>query len=175
MSDIPEPSADGMVPDLARLADRAAIEELATAYAYAVDDRDWVRWESLFRPEGLINYESAGGITGTPSELAVWMPDAMAIFDFCLHTTTTHEIRFIDPDAAIGRVHVLNRNGVRWEGEAEIVDVSAIYHDRYVRADGRWWISERVEQTLCITGGRFADLIRGMATSPAGPGPAPFG
>jgi hypothetical protein len=175
VSDIPEPAADGTVPDPARLADRAAIEELATAYAYAVDDRDWVRWEALFRPDGLIDYESAGGITGTPAELAVWMPDAMAVFDFCLHTTTTHEIRFTDPDGAVGRVHVFNRNGVRWEGEAEIVDVSAVYHDRYVRLDGRWWIAERVEQTLCIIGGRFADLIRGMATSSAGPGSAPFG
>jgi hypothetical protein len=175
VSDTLVPDPDGTVLDTARLADRAAIEELATAYAYAVDDRDWVRWEALFRPDGLIDYTSAGGITGTPSELAVWMPDAMAVFEFCLHTTTTHEIRFTDPHGAVGRVHVFNRNGARWEGEAEIVDVSAVYHDRYVRVDDRWWIAERVEQTLCITGGQFADLIRGMAVSSAGPDSAPFG
>jgi len=175
MNDTPAPAADGTVPDPARLADRAAIEDLATAYAYAVDDGDWVRWEALFRPDGRVDYTSAGGIAGTPSEVAAWMPEAMSVFEFCLHTTSTHEIRFTDLDGAVGRVHVFNRNGVRWEGEAEIVDVSAVYHDRYVRADGRWWIAERIEQTRCITGGRFADLIRTMAASHAEPGSAPFG
>jgi len=174
MTGMPTPAADGTVPDSARLADRAAIEELATAYAYAVDDRDWVRWEALFRPDGRVDYTSAGGIAGTPAEVAAWMPDAMSAFEFCLHTTTTHEIRFTDPNAATGRVHVFNRNGVRWEGQPEIVDVTAVYHDRYVRADDRWWIAERIEHTLCITGGKFADLIREVAAASAAPGRAPF-
>jgi len=175
MTDIPAPGTDGAVLDAARLADRAAIEDLATAYAYAVDDRDWVRWEALFRPDGRVDYTSAGGIVGTPAEVAAWMPDAMSVFEFCLHTTTTHQIRFTEGDGAVGRVHVFNRNGVRWEGQPEIVDVSAVYRDRYVRVAGRWWIAERVEHTLCITGGQFADLIRQMAADSGAPGSAPFG
>ena len=55
---------DGTVPDAARLADIAAIESLAVAYAYAVDDGDWARWEALFEPHGFIDYRSAGGICG---------------------------------------------------------------------------------------------------------------
>ena len=53
---------DGAVLNSERLADRAAIEDLVIAYAHAVDDRDWQRWERLFWPDATIDYRSAGGI-----------------------------------------------------------------------------------------------------------------
>ena len=155
---------DGQVPTAARLADRAAIEDLATAYAFAVDDRDWVRWEGLFLPGAHIDYTSSGGIAGTAAEVAAWLPEALSIFDFCLHTTATHEIRFTGPDLARGRVHVFNRNGVDWQGEQQIFDVGAIYHDTYARVDDRWRFASRVEQTAYFTGGTFADMIRDAVT-----------
>lgn len=152
--------ADGRVLDDARVADHLAIQDLATAYAYAVDDRDWVRWEALFTAEAHIDYTAAGGIAGTPAELAAWMPGALAVFTFCLHTTATHEIRFTGEDTAVGRVHVFNRNGVEWEGESEIFDVSAIYEDSYRRVGGAWRIAARTERTLSMTGGKFAQMLR---------------
>jgi hypothetical protein len=160
MNDTVDPGTDGWVPDPARLADRAAIEDLATAYAYAVDDRDWVRWEGLFVPGAQVDYTSSGGIAGTAAELAAWLPDALAIFTFCLHTTSTHEIRFTGPDHARGRVHVFNRNGVVWQDEHQIFDVGAIYHDTYTRVGDRWRFASRVEHTSYFTGGSFADMIR---------------
>lgn len=153
-------SSDGMVPDAGRIADRVAIEDLVTAYAYAVDDRDWVRWEALFLPDGHVDYTAAGGIAGTPAEVAAWMPDAMAVFTFSLHTTSTHEIRFVSDDEATGRVHVFNRNGVEWEGRAEILDVGAVYEDVYRRAETGWRIARRTERTTYIVGGKFADVVR---------------
>lgn len=153
---------DGKVTDAPRLGDIAAIEDLAIAYAYAVDDRDWVRWEALFEPDGFVDYRAAGGIAGTPSEVARWMPDALAVFTFCLHSISTHEIRFSGDDRASGRVHVLNRNGIEWEGSAEIMDVGAIYHDEYARHGDRWLISRRVEDTRYVHGGRFAEIVRSM-------------
>jgi hypothetical protein len=151
---------DGAILEPGRVADHLAIQDLATAYAHAVDDRDWARWEALFTPDAHIDYTAAGGIAGTPAEVGAWMPGAMAIFTFTLHTTATHEIRFTGPDTATGRVHVFNRNGVEWEGAAEIFDVSAVYEDTYRRVGDAWRISGRTERTLCLTGGRFADAIR---------------
>ncbi|MGI9578196.1 MAG: nuclear transport factor 2 family protein [Microthrixaceae bacterium] len=156
-------SEDGQVPDAARLADIAAIESLAVAYAHAVDDRDWQRWEALFLPDAHIDYLSAGGIEGTPAELAAWMPDAMAAFRWCLHSMFTHEITFTGDRSATGRVHVFNRNGVEWEGKPEIVDVGAVYHDRYTSDGGHWRFAERIEKTNYIEGGKFADMIREAA------------
>jgi len=167
--------ADGVILDPDRLADRAAIQDLVTAYAYAVDDRDWERWEQLFLPDATIDYRSAGGIVGTPAELAAWMPQAMAAFEFCLHSTSTHEIRFTGPDAAVGRAHVFNRNGVRWNGRPELVDVGAVYDDVYRRHAGRWRIAQRVEHTTYIWGGEFAALIREAAASTRAEPNPPFG
>lgn len=160
---------DGAVLPPARLADRLAIEDLATAYAYALDEGDWVRWEALFTPDARIDYTGAGGIAGTPAEVAAWLPDAMAVCTFSLHTTANHEVRFSGPDRATGRVHVFNRNGVVWEGASEIFDVSAVYEDEYRRVGDAWRIAGRVERTLCVTGGGFADLIRSsIAAGPRG-------
>ena len=171
----PDHDADGRVLNAARLADHVAIQDLATAYAHAVDDRDWRRWEALFLPDALIDYTSAGGIAGSPAELAAWMPGAMAAFAFCLHSTSTHEIRFTGPDTATGRVHVFNRNGVQWDGRAEVFDVSAVYEDTYARVGDTWRFASRIEHTLCMTGGIFADLIREAATATATDRPPPFG
>jgi len=167
--------ADGRVLDPAGVADRLAIQDLATAYAHAVDDRDWPRWEALFLPDARIDYTSAGGIAGTPAELAAWMPAALAAFEFCLHSTSTHEIRFTGPDTATGRVHVFNRNGARWEGQPEIVDVGAVYEDTYARDGDRWRFASRVEHTSYITGSKFAEMIRNAAAASRTDGTRPFG
>ncbi|MEZ5144230.1 MAG: nuclear transport factor 2 family protein [Acidimicrobiales bacterium] len=156
-------TADGAVHDVARQGDVLAIEDLAISYAHAVDDRDWVRFEALFLPDATIDYRSSGGITGSPSEVAAWMPDAMAIFQWCMHSISTHEIRFTGPDTATGRVHLFNRNGLEWEGEAELLDVGGWYLDEYRRVDDRWRFARRVEKTAYLEGGRFAALVRDLA------------
>ena len=171
----PDHGPDGTVLPEGRVADRLAIEDLATSYAFAVDDRDWARWEALFTPDGLVDYTRAGGIAGTPAEVAAWMPGAMSVFTFCLHTTATHQVRFTGPDAAVGRVHVFNRNGVAWEGRPELFDVGAVYDDTYVRAGDGWRISRRVEYTAYVAGGGFADMIRSMINSPDSGLPPVFG
>lgn len=162
-----KPATDGAVLGPARVADQLAIQDLATAYAHAVDDGDWDRWEALFTPDARIDYTAAGGIAGPPAEVRAWMPGAMAVFTFSLHTTATHEIRFTGADTATGRVHVFNRNGVEWEGAAEVFDVSAVYHDTYRRIGDAWRITGRTEQTLCMTGGKFAEVIRSSIVRPA--------
>ena len=64
---------DGRNLDPERLADVRAIEDLAIAYAYAVDDKDWVRWEALFQPDGLVDYTRSLGIKGTPADCNAWV------------------------------------------------------------------------------------------------------
>ncbi len=154
--------ADGQVPDPARVADVLAIQGLAVAYAGAVDDADWDRWEALFTADAHIDYVSSGGIVGTPAEVAAWMPDAMSIFTWTMHSIFTHEIHFTGPATASGRVHLLNRNGVVWKGEEEIFDVGGFYDDEYVSVDGSWRFRRRVERTLYLDGGGFAAMLREM-------------
>ena len=159
---------DGQVPDADRMADVLAIQGLAIAYAGAVDDADWVRWEALFTPDAVVDYVSSGGIVGSSAEVAAWMPGAMSVFTWTMHSIFTHEIHFTGPDRATGRVHLFNRNGVDWEGQAEILDVGGFYEDEYVRVGDAWRFTKRVERTIYVEGGRFADIVRELAAKAAG-------
>ena len=103
------------------------------------------------------------------------MVGAMATFAFSVHTTATHEIRFTGPDAATGRAHVINRNGVEWNGASELFDVGARYEDTYVRVGAGWRIASRIEYTTSLSGGSFADMIRTMINDPSSGLPAVFG
>jgi len=142
-----------------RLNDRALIGDLVVAYAYAVDDQDWQAFEALFAPDAHIDYRSAGGIAGTPAEVAAWMPKAMSVFSWSLHSMSTHRLCFTGADTASGSLHVFARHGVTWEGVDELMDVNAVYHDDYVRTPDGWRFAARREQTLAITGGQFAALV----------------
>ncbi len=161
-------SADGRVLTPARQGDVLAIQDLAISYGHAVDDRDWPRWEALFLPDARIDYTSAGGVAGTPAELAAWMPDAMAAFTYGMHSISTHEIRFVDATSARGRVHLFNRNGVEWEGEAEVVDVGAVYEDSYRLVGDAWRFAARIERVQYIVGGHFAAMVRDLAAAAVG-------
>ena len=173
MADPTNQGTDGRIHTPERVADLMAIQDLATSYAHAVDDLDWSRWEALFLPDAHIDYTSAGGIEGTPAELAAWMPAALSIFTFSMHTTSTHEIRFTGAETAVGRVHVFNRNGVHWEGAAEIVDVGAVYDDTYRRVGDAWRFASRIEHTKYITGGGLAEVIREAAAASTRDGRTP--
>ena len=143
-----------------RIEDRAGIEVLTTEYAYAVDGGDWATFEALFVPGATIDYRSAGGIAGTPAEVAAWMPEAMGLFTWSMHSLSTRRTTFTGADEATGDVHVFARHGLTWEGEEQLMDVSAVYHDRYVRTPAGWRFAARTEETLAIVGGSFAELVR---------------
>jgi hypothetical protein len=140
------------------LEDRALIGDLVVAYAFAIDERNWQAFEALFTPAAAIDYRSAGGIAGPPAEVAAWMPQAMSIFTWTLHSVLTHRLEATGADAVTGSLHMFARHGLVWEGTNEVMDVSGLYHDRYVRTPAGWRFAARREHTLSITGGRFAAI-----------------
>ena len=91
------------------------------------------------------------------------MPDALGMFAWSLHSVLTHEIRFTGSDTATGRVHLFNRNGLEWNGRPELFDVGGRYLDEYRRTGDTWRFSRRVEETLYVTGGEFAAVVRDLA------------
>jgi hypothetical protein len=141
------------------LEDRALIGDLVVAYAYAIDERNWPAFEALFTPDAHIDYRSAGGMAGTPAEVAAWMPQALSLFTWTLHSAFTHRLRATGPDAVEGAIHMFARHGLVWEGTPEVMDVSGVYHDRYVRTPEGWRFAARREETRGVTGGKFAALL----------------
>jgi len=160
-------SADGRVLSTERRGDVLAIQDLAVAYGYAVDDKDWTRWEALFTVDAFIDYTHSGGITGTPAELAAWLPDAMGAFIWTLHSVMNHEIRFTGPDTATGRLNLFNRNAIEWQGATEFSDVGGLYLDEYRKVGDAWRFARRVERTYYVTGGEFSALVRRLAVTTA--------
>ncbi|MFZ4517100.1 MAG: nuclear transport factor 2 family protein [Microthrixaceae bacterium] len=158
---------DGRIPSPERVADRLAIQDLAVAYGFAVDDADWPRWRALFTDDAELDYTHSGGIAGGIEEVTAWMPQGLSVFTWSLHSVLTHEIRFTGPDTATGRVHLFNRNGVEWEGRMEFCDVGGLYLDEYRRVGDSWRFSRRTERSHYIAGGEFAALVRGLAATTA--------
>ena len=166
---------DGRVPSPSRQADILAIQDLVVAYGFAVDDRDWPRWTALFTDDATLDYTHSGGIAGTIGEVAAWMPEAMPMFAWSLHSVLTHEIRFTGENTARGRVHLFNRNGVEWKGHLEFCDVGGLYLDEYSRSGDRWQFTRRAEQSHYIAGGEFAAVVRDLAATTAPDKPPPMG
>ena len=154
---------DGRVPDGTRGADICAIQDLAISYGYAIDDGNFERYEALWMPDAHIDYRAAGGIEGTPAEIAKWLPESLGLFDWSLHSVFTHEIRFTGPDSAKGHCHFFARQGLQWEGASELLDVSGLYVDEYIRTGAVWKFAKRTEKTMAIEGGGFAAVLRGVA------------
>jgi SnoaL-like protein len=140
------------------LEDRALIGDLVVAYAFAIDERNWQAFEALFTPDAHIDYRSAGGIAGTPAEVAAWMPQAISLFTWTMHSVLTHRLEATGADTVQGSLHMFARHGVVFDGANEVMDVSGLYHDQYVRTPAGWRFAARREHTLSITGGRFAEM-----------------
>lgn len=140
------------------LEDRAHIGDLVVAYAFAVDERHWQAFEALFTPDARIDYRSAGGIAGTPAEVAAWMPQAMALFTWTLHSVSTHRLEATGPDTAKGSLHVVSLHGLTFDGAKEVMNATGVYRDEYVRTPAGWRFAARREDMLSITGGRFAEM-----------------
>jgi hypothetical protein len=140
------------------LEDRAQIGDLVVAYAFAIDERDWKAFEALFTPEAHIDYRSAGGIAGTPAEVAAWMPQAISLFTWTLHSVLTHRLAATGTDTVSGSLHMFARHGLIFDGASEVMDVSGVYYDQYVRTPAGWRFGARREHTLSITGGKFAAM-----------------
>jgi hypothetical protein len=147
------------------LEDRSLIGDLVIAYAYAVDERNWKAFEALFTPDAKIDYKSAGGVTGSPAEVAAWMPQALSFFTWTMHSVFSHRIEMTGPDRANGSLHVVARHGLLWEGANEIMDVAGIYRDEYVRTPNGWRFAARREDTMCFTGGKFAEIAASRVRS----------
>lgn len=169
------PGFDGRVPSPERRADLLAIGDLITSYGFAVDDRDWPRWQALFTDDATLDYTHSGGMAGGIAEVAAWMPEALAAFTWSLHSVYTHEIRFTGADTATGRVHLFNRNGIEWNGSMEICDIGGLYLDEYRRVGDAWRFTRREERSHYITGGEFAAVVRELATTTAPDKPPPTG
>ncbi|MEI8002364.1 MAG: nuclear transport factor 2 family protein [Actinomycetes bacterium] len=130
-------------PTLEELQDRFEIDELLTRYAYAIDDREFDRLDTVFTPDARIDYTSAGGIAGAFPEVKAWLAEILPMFSAYQHLVGNRRVT-LDGDAATSVAAFFNPMATN--GEISFF-CGGEYHDRLVRTADGWRIAERVEKT----------------------------
>ncbi|WP_432053575.1 nuclear transport factor 2 family protein [Streptomyces sp. bgisy022] len=142
--------------ELATVRDRLAVDALVTEYAVALDDGDWEGFRGLFAPGGRADHRSAGGIEGSPGEVADWLAGSLTAFPVRQHLIVNRSVRFgvreLDTgDTADVRADYLSpRGGGGRDGRGAAPDVvcGGRYAFSAVRTEEGWRLSEVVVREL---------------------------
>ncbi len=60
--------------------DRREIDDLLVRYATVIDTRRWDELGSVFVPDAILDYRSAGGIRGSLAEVGDWLASVLPFF-----------------------------------------------------------------------------------------------
>jgi 3-phenylpropionate/cinnamic acid dioxygenase small subunit len=132
-----------------RTADRLAIDELLSRYAWSLADRDWVAWQACFTADAHADYTTAGGIAGTPADAAAWLEQTMSMFDVSISHTGNVVIDFLDDDTAA--VRSMYKMVMRIPGDPPtFMEACGYYRDTVARGPSGWLLADRFEHLLYI-------------------------
>jgi ketosteroid isomerase-like protein len=135
-----------MTLPLQEVSDRLEIQELLARYCYAVDDRDWNAYRSVFTLDAVIDDTVAGGLRAGVEEHVVFMQSALSKVLISQHAISTTALE-IDGDLATSRTHcscpmVIDEGN----GKRRVFFQGLWYRDRLVRTSDGWRLKERVEE-----------------------------
>jgi hypothetical protein len=132
---------------LEEISDRLEIQALMTAYAHAIDQRDFNRLDAIFTADAYIDYRAMGGIAGSYPEVKRWLDPALAPFPNYQHLVASTDLELAG-DTASARTACFNpMEVVLPEGRTQVMLLGLWYVDKLVRTAGGWRISERVQQS----------------------------
>ena len=127
------------------ISDRIEIQDLLTRYCYAIDQRDWDAYRSVYTEDAVIDDVSAGP-GNSVDEMVAFLSGALERVVMIQHAISTTLIE-LDGDTAKARTicHcpvVLDRG----QGRTEMFFQGLWYHDEFVRTPDGWRISKRAER-----------------------------
>ena len=132
--------------------DVVAISRVQAAYADVVTRRAWAELRGLFRPDAPVEVDTVTSapirLTG-PDEIGAFIAGAIERFEFFEFVIlNSHVITRVggDVDAARARLYMCELRQEASTGQWS--NAFGIYHDDYVRLDGRWWLARRRYQSL---------------------------
>jgi len=133
--------------DIQQISDRIEIQDLLTAYCFAIDSRDWEALDDIFTEDAIIDYTEAGGDKGSLPHIKKYLDGALKQFPGFQHMISAPHLK-IDGDTATSRCILFNPMIVEIDGERQTMFVGLWYRDKLVRTDKGWRISERYEEML---------------------------
>lgn len=123
------------------IADRIAIDDLLTAYAVAVDERDWDAVRACFTPDARLDYTTFGAPDGPLEDVIAWIAKMIAPFEMTQHHVTNRRV-VIDGDSATVVAYLINP----MTAGGKLMQVGGRYHDVLRRTPEGWRIHERVAE-----------------------------
>lgn len=134
------------------VADRIAIDDLLTRYALAIDGGDWDQLDTVFTPDAVIDYTSAGGVRGRRDEIKAWLAEALAAFPVRQHMIGNKRVD-IDGDTATVRAYFFNPMMLTLpDGSGHSTPGGGYYNHRLVRTPEGWRSVELIEEEVWRTG-----------------------
>lgn len=134
--------------DIQRISDELEIAALLHRYARAVDTKDWDVYRSVFTPDAVIDYSSAGVIAGSRDEVTDWLSAGFASIPWTMHHITNIEA---DIDGDTARVRAMFYNPMQLPGMAEMSCCGGYYHHRLVRTEDGWRSCNLREENIWFT------------------------
>jgi hypothetical protein len=128
------------------MSDRIEIEDVLARYCYAVDDRDWESYRTVFTADAVIDDVVTGGIRSGVEEHITYLKRALTHIRTSQHTISTVLID-VNGESARAVVHCVCPMVVEMPGGAtQTMLLGVRYRDQLARQSDAWRISELVEE-----------------------------
>jgi hypothetical protein len=135
-----------MTMSLQDISDRLEIENLMVRYCYAIDDRDWDAYRSVFTADAIIDDTVTGGVRSGVEEHISYLKRALTKILISQHAISTILIN-ASGDSATGRSHCSCPMVVDvGEGRKHVFFQGLWYRDALVRTAQGWKFSARTEE-----------------------------
>jgi hypothetical protein len=127
-----------------QLSDRLEIQDLITAYSYAIDFHRFDDLDAIFAPDATLDFTATGGVAGPLPEIKTWLATVLVHFGGHQHLVATSQVT-LDADTASARTLCHNP---MWFTDPAVppMFVGLWYHDTFARTADGWRITNRVQQ-----------------------------
>jgi hypothetical protein len=152
VSDSAETVHEGLGPshhaEGASFADWHAVDDLLSAYATAVDTKDWDLLRSLFAAEAVLDYTGSQGPRGSFEEVLPFLQQGLGLFSVTQHFLTNRRI-MVNGDRATSTAYLYNPMG-RDDGNGglQLMVVGGRYTSSYDRTAEGWKFTEHTVRIL---------------------------
>lgn len=135
-----------MALSLEQISDRIEIEDVLTRYCYAVDDREWDLYRSLFTSDAVIDDRVTGGLQSGVEEHIQYLERALSKIVLSQHAISTVRID-LNVNSANVRAHCSCPMVVDLdEGKKHVFFQGLWYRNSLVRTPEGWKISHLLEE-----------------------------
>jgi hypothetical protein len=126
------------------LSDRLEIQDLITAYSYAIDFHRFDDLDDIFTPDATLDFTVTGGVKGALAEMKAWLASVLVNFGGHQHLVATSQVH-LDGDAATARSICHNPMWFTDAAQPPLF-VGLWYVDDFARTAAGWRMTSRVQE-----------------------------